>query len=91
MIAVGPDPMTGLLTKNFIFYYGVSDLSTGAAGSLMMNDINGTLGIVSVQDPIHTVQVRQPTNTKKPPTLSYTRIFTMYFLAVVTCTCFVPI
>ena len=76
MIAVGPDPMTGLLTKNFIFYYGVSDLSIGVAGSLVINDINGTQGNVSVMDPIHTQQVRQqqPTNTNNHP-LSLTHAY----------------
>ena len=79
MVAVGPDPTTGLLTRNFTLYYGVSDLT---AGGLMTNNING---IVSVKDPINTQQVRQPTNTTNPLTYA--------LFCVLPCirTCFDPI
>ena len=56
---MGPDPITGLLTSSFILYYGVSNLSSDDEEELTINDINGTRGIVSVKDPIHTLQVRQ--------------------------------
>ena len=46
--------MTGLLTRNFTLYYGLSDL----LGDPIFNDINGTLGTVNIKDPIHTLQVR---------------------------------
>ena len=58
---MGPDPVTGLLTSSFILYYGVSNVLSDDAGNLTINDINGTLGIVSVKDPIYTLQVSQPT------------------------------
>ena len=48
--------MTGLLTRNFTLYYGVSDL---LLGDPMINDINGTLGTVNIKDPIHTLQVKE--------------------------------
>ena len=51
--------MTGLLTSSFILYYGISNLSSDNEEELTINDINGTLGTVSVKDPIHTLQVRQ--------------------------------
>jgi hypothetical protein len=60
IVAVGPDPKTGLLSRNVTLYFGVSNLSTGNS---MINDIDGTLGNVSIKDPIHTLQVRQLTNT----------------------------
>ena len=56
--------MTGLLTKSFTIYYGVSNL---LSGDPMISDINGTLGTVTVKDPIHTLQV------KKSDTDSHTR------------------
>ena len=56
LVVVGPDPTTGLLTRKFTVYYGVGDLSTGVGGGL--SDIEGPLGIVSVEDPIETLPVR---------------------------------
>ena len=57
--------MTGLLTRSFTLYYGVSNL---LSGDPMISDINGTLGTVTVKDPIHKLQV------KKNDTDSHTRI-----------------
>ena len=48
--------MTGLLTRNFTLYYGVSNL---LSGDPMINDIDGTLGNVIIKDPIHTLQVKK--------------------------------
>ena len=50
--------MTGLLTRSFTVYYGVSNLSPETA-----NDIDGTLGIVNIKDPIDTLQVESHINT----------------------------
>ena len=59
IVAIGPDPKTGLLTSNFTLYYGVHNLPSGEAGNLMINDADGTQGIVSIKDPIHTLQVKK--------------------------------
>ena len=56
---MGPDPTTGLLTRNFTVYYGVGNLSTGG-----VTYTEGLLGSVSVQDPIDTLSVSDCTHTQ---------------------------
>ena len=57
---MGPDPTTGLLTRRFTVYYGVGDW---VENSLSVSYNEGPLGIVRVEDPIETLQVRQFINT----------------------------
>ena len=59
VVVVGPDPTTGLLTRNFTVYYGVGNSTTGDA-----TYTEGLLGSVSVQDPIDTLSVSDCTHTQ---------------------------
>ena len=72
--------MTGLLARNVTLYYGVVNLSTGASRKSVINDINGTLGNVSIKDPIHKLQVRHSINTKK--TTAKTQLYNLICMQV---------
>ena len=55
VVLVGPDAYTGLLTRNFIFYY---QLKTNSSNSVKtVNDVimKGLQGTVKVEDPVHKV------------------------------------
>ena len=55
VVVVGPDPVTGLLTREFTLYFGMggNDDESATGGGYT----NGAVGVVRVNDPIETLPV----------------------------------